>query len=74
MNIFNNWTGNRITCRDWFQLCLKEGLTVFRDAEFTADQRSSAVKRIKDVILLRAVNLEDGGHLPIQFDQKVLLR
>ena len=43
---FHNWTGNRITCRDWFQLCLKEGLTVFRDQEFTADQRSRAVERI----------------------------
>ena len=43
---FHNWTGNRITCRDWFQLCLKEGLTVFRDAQFTADMRSAPVKRI----------------------------
>ena len=41
---FHNWTGNRITCRDWFQLCLKEGLTVFRDHEFSADQRSRAVQ------------------------------
>src|SRR5436189_5184220 len=46
---FHNWTGNRITCRDWFQLCLKEGLTVFRDQEFSADQRSRAVERISDV-------------------------
>jgi aminopeptidase N len=46
---FHNWTGNRITCRDWFQLCLKEGLTVFRDQEFTSDMRSRAVKRISDV-------------------------
>ena len=46
---FHNWTGDRITCRDWFQLCLKEGLTVFRDQEFTADQRSRAVERISDV-------------------------
>ena len=46
---FHNWTGNRITCRDWFQLCLKEGLTVFRDHEFSADQRSRAVKRIAEV-------------------------
>jgi aminopeptidase N len=61
---FHNWTGNRITCRDWFQLCLKEGLTVFRDAEFTADQRSSAVKRIKDVILLKSRQFrEDAGPL-----------
>src|ERR1700722_11808630 len=46
---FHNWTGDRITCRDWFQLCLKEGLTVFRDQEFSADQRSRAVERISDV-------------------------
>src|SRR5690606_1615196 len=45
---FHNWTGNRITCRDWFQLCLKEGLTVYRDHEFSADQRSRAVKRIAE--------------------------
>ena len=51
---FHNWTGNRITCRDWFQLCLKEGLTVFRDQEFSADQRSAPVKRIADVRALKA--------------------
>ena len=51
---FHNWTGNRITCRDWFQLCLKEGLTVYRDQEFTADMRSRPVKRIADVRALRA--------------------
>jgi len=50
---FHNWTGNRITCRDWFQLSLKEGLTVFRDQEFTADMHSRAAKRIEDVRLLR---------------------
>ncbi len=50
---FHNWTGNRITCRDWFQLCLKEGLTVFRDQEFTSDVRSRPVKRIADVRALR---------------------
>ncbi|MBL1419570.1 MAG: aminopeptidase N [Alphaproteobacteria bacterium] len=59
---FHNWTGNRITCRDWFQLCLKEGLTVFRDAEFTSDLRSRAVKRIDDVKGLRAGQFaEDAG-------------
>ncbi|MGB6732331.1 MAG: M1 family aminopeptidase, partial [Xanthobacteraceae bacterium] len=51
---FHNWTGDRITCRDWFQLCLKDGLTVFRDQEFTSDQRSRAVERISDVRGLRA--------------------
>jgi aminopeptidase N len=51
---FHNWTGNRITCRDWFQLSLKEGLTVFRDQEFSADMGSRGVKRIEDVRLLRA--------------------
>jgi aminopeptidase N len=61
---FHNWTGNRITCRDWFQLCLKEGLTVFRDQEFTADLRSRAVKRIEDVKTLRARQFpEDQGPL-----------
>ncbi|MBH0237583.1 aminopeptidase N [Methylobrevis albus] len=61
---FHNWTGNRITCRDWFQLCLKEGLTVFRDQEFTADMRSRPVKRISDVRLLRSHQFpEDGGPL-----------
>ena len=51
---FHNWTGNRITCRDWFQLCLKEGLTVFRDQQFTGDMRSAPVKRIEDALLLRS--------------------
>jgi len=61
---FHNWTGNRITCRDWFQLCLKEGLTVFRDQEFSADQRSRAVKRINDVRTLRLAQFpEDAGPL-----------
>jgi aminopeptidase N len=61
---FHNWTGNRITCRDWFQLCLKEGLTVFRDQQFSGDLRSHAVKRIEDVLLLRARQFrEDGGPL-----------
>jgi len=61
---FHNWTGNRITCRDWFQLCLKEGLTVFRDAQFTSDMRSAPVKRIEDVIVLRARQFrEDNGPL-----------
>ncbi len=61
---FHNWTGNRITCRDWFQLCLKEGLTVYREQEFSADQRSRAVQRIKDVKRLRARQFgEDSGPL-----------
>jgi aminopeptidase N len=61
---FHNWTGNRITCRDWFQLCLKEGLTVFRDQEFTSDQRSRPVKRIADVRGLRSHQfIEDSGPL-----------
>ncbi|MEM9178243.1 MAG: aminopeptidase N [Pseudomonadota bacterium] len=64
---FHNWTGNRITCRDWFQLCLKEGLTVFRDQEFSADLRSRPVQRIKDVIRLRARQFaEDAGPLAHQ--------
>ena len=61
---FHNWTGNRITCRDWFQLCLKEGLTVFRDQQFSADTRSAPVKRIEDVLQLRARQFrEDAGPL-----------
>ncbi|VAW04597.1 Membrane alanine aminopeptidase N [hydrothermal vent metagenome] len=71
---FHNWTGNRITCRDWFQLCLKEGLTVFRDSQFTSDMRSAPVKRISDVIDLRARQFrEDNGPLahPVRPDSFV---
>ena len=61
---FHNWSGNRVTCRDWFQLSLKEGFTVFRDQCFSADQGSAAVKRIEDVRLLRAAQFpEDAGPL-----------
>ena len=61
---FHNWTGDRITCRDWFQLCLKEGLTVFRDQEFSSDMRSRPVKRIADVRTLQARQFpEDAGPL-----------
>ncbi|MBS7457134.1 aminopeptidase N [Coralloluteibacterium stylophorae] len=61
---FHNWSGNRVTLRDWFQLSLKEGLTVFRDQEFTSDLHSRAVKRIEDVRLLRARQFaEDAGSL-----------
>jgi aminopeptidase N len=66
---FHNWTGDRITCRDWFQLSLKEGLTVFRDQAFSADMRSRAVKRIDDVKMLRGRQfMEDAGPLahPVQ--------
>ncbi len=71
---FHNWTGNRITCRDWFQLCLKEGLTVFRDQQFSGDQRSAAVKRIEDVLQLRARQFrEDAGPLahPVRPDSYI---
>ncbi len=61
---FHNWTGNRITCRDWFQLCLKEGLTVYRDQEFSADERSATVQRIIDVRALKTHQFaEDAGPL-----------
>ncbi|WP_269913543.1 aminopeptidase N [Acinetobacter sp. HY1485] len=61
---FHNWTGNRITCRDWFQLCLKEGLTVFRDQSFSEDLQSAAVQRIDDVSVLKAHQFpEDAGPL-----------
>lgn len=73
---FHNWTGNRITCRDWFQLSLKEGLTVFRDQEFTSDMRSRPVKRIQDVRLLRGRQFpEDAGPLahPIRPDSYIAI-
>ena len=61
---FHNWSGNRVTCRDWFQLSLKEGFTVFRDQNFSADMGSHAVKRIEDVRVLRAAQFqEDSGPL-----------
>ena len=71
---FHNWTGNRVTCRDWFQLCLKEGLTVFRDQEFGADERSAAVQRINEVRQLKARQFpEDGGPLahPVRPDRYI---
>ena len=59
---FHNWTGNRITCRDWFQLSLKEGLTVFRDQEFSAFMNSAPVKRIDDIMIVRSRQFaEDAG-------------
>jgi aminopeptidase N len=73
---FHNWTGNRVTCRDWFQLSLKEGLTVYRDQEFSADQGSRAVKRIGDVRALRAGQFrEDSGPLahPVQPDHYIAI-
>ncbi len=71
---FHNWTGNRITCRDWFQLCLKEGLTVYRDQEFSCDERSRTVQRIMDVRRLKATQFpEDGGPLahPVRPEQYI---
>ena len=71
---FHNWTGNRVTCRDWFQLSLKEGLTVFRDQEFSADVASRAVKRIRDVRLLRTHQFaEDAGPMahPVRPDSYI---
>jgi aminopeptidase N len=73
---FHNWTGNRVTCRDWFQLSLKEGLTVYRDQEFSADQGSRVVKRIGDVRGLRAGQFrEDAGPLahPVQPDHYITI-
>ncbi|MDB3953000.1 aminopeptidase N [Alphaproteobacteria bacterium] len=58
---FHNWTGNRVTCRDWFQLSLKEGLTVFRDQQFSADMRSAAVQRISDVRALRSRQFQEDN-------------
>ncbi|OYQ79896.1 aminopeptidase N [Wohlfahrtiimonas chitiniclastica] len=74
---FHNWTGNRVTCRDWFQLSLKEGLTVFRDQEFTADLRHRGLKRIDDVKMLRNYQFpEDAGPLkhPIRPESYVEMR
>ncbi len=71
---FHNWTGNRVTCRDWFQLSLKEGLTVFRDQEFSSDMNSRAVQRIEDVRLLRSYQFrEDSGPMahPVRPDSYV---
>lgn len=71
---FHNWTGNRVTCRDWFQLSLKEGLTVFRDEQFTADHTSHAVKRISDVKILRSHQFaEDSGPMahPVRPDSYI---
>ena len=71
---FHNWTGNRVTCRDWFQLTLKEGLTVFRDQEFSSDMQSRAVKRIRDVRWLRSRQFaEDAGPMshPIRPDKYI---
>ncbi len=71
---FHNWTGNRVTCRDWFQLSLKEGLTVFRDQQFSADMGSRAVKRINDVRMLRLWQFtEDAGPMahPVRPDSYI---
>ena len=71
---FHNWSGNRVTCRDWFQLSLKEGFTVFRDAEFSSDMNSRTVKRIEDVNFLRSVQFaEDAGPMahPIRPDSYI---
>jgi aminopeptidase N len=71
---FHNWTGNRVTCRDWFQLTLKEGLTVFRDQEFSGDMNSKAVKRIESVVSLRAAQFaQDAGPMshPIRPDSYI---
>ena len=68
---FHNWSGNRVTCRDWFQLSLKEGFTVFRDACFSADMNSATVKRIEDARIMRTVQFaEDAGPMahPVQPD------
>ena len=71
---FHNWSGNRVTCRDWFQLSLKEGFTVLRDAQFSADMNSAAVKRIEDATLMRTVQFaEDAGPMahPVRPDSYI---
>ena len=70
---FHNWTGNRVTCRDWFQLTLKEGFTVFRDQQFTCDETSEASKRIDDIAALRAIQWpEDASPMAHPFAQSKL--
>ena len=74
---FHNWSGNRVTCRDWFQLTLKEGLTVFRDQHFSSDMTSEAVKRIEDVRILRAAQFpQDSGPMahPIRPESYIATR
>ena len=72
---FHNWTGNRVTCRDWFQLTLKEGLTVYRDQEFSSDLNSRSVKRIDDVSVLKSHQFtEDAGLTHTQLSQKNMLK
>ena len=74
---FHNWSGNRVTCRDWFQLTLKEGLTVFRDQHFSSDITSEAVKRIEDVRILRAAQFpQDSGPMahPIRPESYIATR
>jgi aminopeptidase N len=71
---FHNWTGNRVTCRDWFQLTLKEGLTVYRDTEFTSDLNSRTVKRVVDIMRLRTAQFaEDAGSMahPVRPDSYI---
>jgi len=71
---FHNWSGNRVTCRDWFQLSLKEGFTVFRDSQFSSDMNSATLKRIEDVVMLRSVQFaEDAGPLahPVRPDSYI---
>ena len=64
---FHNWTGNRVTCRDWFQLTLKEGLTVYRDIRFTSDVADAVVKRIEDVSTVRQMQFpEDSGPMAVR--------
>jgi aminopeptidase N len=70
---FHNWTGNRVTCRDWFQLTLKEGLTVYRDHEFSSDLNSRPVCRIENVsILRRAQFAEDSGPMAVSAQRGAL--
>ena len=72
---FHNWTGNRVTCRDWFQLTLKEGLTVYRDQEFSSDLNSRSVKRIDDVSVLKSHQFtEDAGLMHTQLSQRSMLK
>ena len=70
---FHNWTGNRVTCRDWFQLTLKEGLTVYRDIRFTSDVADAVVKRIEDVSTVRQMQFpEDSGPMAVRTSTRTM--
>ena len=69
---FHNWSGNRVTCRDWFQLTLKEGFTVYRDQHFTSDMTSAAVKRIEDARIIRSAQFTQDAGMPTRASNQTI--